>query len=329
MNGKILSAVTERTSRKRKVLNDLLEQKYIDLVTTYDRLRLKPDTDEAFSEHLNKIDVLFGKEHNWDNASAIEQMLAPMYNETELDIEIRLNLVEVERRLSLEVSQFFNDEYAFLTESADSLDKKNGKLNLLCNIYKKLQISYDLEEQKKYLLSSIRFSTSVAFLISIIIFFVFDNIQVMDMLAHIWHEGDGTPLLPADKSEFTVAAFTAGWMGSCFSMLVRMKGGDITQLSIAELAAIKRMDNLISRSLIGMVSGLLILYAFEGQFIQGVMFPELSFNTAGVFMQDDNSSWTRNKAHAMLVFWCFLAGFSEKMVPDLLGRAEKQSTESA
>lgn len=325
MNGKIFSALTGRTSTKSKVQNDLLEQKYIDLLTTFDRIQLRPGIEAAFADHLDKISDLFEQEHNWDNASALEQMLAPLYNEMELDIEMRQSLVEAQRRLLAEEVDFFNDEYALLQESCRTENTINGKLTLLCNLYKKLQISYDLEEKKKYLLSSIRLSTSIAFFISIFIFFLFDNMQLLDSAAQIFHVGEGVPLVPTDKTEFTIAAFTAGWMGSCFSMLLRMKG-DLRMQSLSELAAINRLDNLISRSLIGMVSGMLILYSFEGEFLQGSLFPAVTFDDMGYY-STELVDWNRDKAHAMLVFWCFLAGFSEKMVPDLLSRAEKQVAE--
>jgi hypothetical protein len=66
-------------------------------------------------------------------------------------------------------------------------------------------------------------------------------------------------------------------MGSCFSMLIGMKG-DINVRTLAELRAIRRIDYLLSRSLIGMVSGLLIFYAFEATIFEGVLFPKLDWS---------------------------------------------------
>ncbi len=297
---------------------DLIEQKYIDLTTTYERMKLKPEVTSKFTDIVAIIEGLIASdvEHSWDNANIIEQSLAPMYSEVELDSEISLNMLEAKRRLTVENGQFFDAEYHKLleTEHLDATAVKEGKLNLLCNLYKKLQISYDLEVQKKHALSAIRFSTSMAFLASILMFFSMDN---MRLLKNVMIINTGA------ETEFIISALSAGWMGACFSMLFRLKG-DIQQQSLSELNAMNRIDNLISRSLIGGVSGLIIFFAFEASLLQGALFPELLFDSKGGFISDDNGL---NKAHATLVFWAFLAGFSEKMVPNLLTKAESKAGE--
>lgn len=106
-------------------------------------------------------------------------------------------------------------------------------------------------------------------------------------------------------------------------MLFGLKG-NIQKQTLSELNAINRIDNLFSRSLIGMISGLLIFYAFEARFLQGALFPELMFNTQSNFIGEDNAL---HKAHAMLVFFAFGAGFLENPVPFLLGKAESKAEE--
>jgi hypothetical protein len=137
-----------------------------------------------------------------------------MYNEVELDGEIYLNMSNAKRRLPAASSDFFEAEHQKLI-NAEHLDEqaiKDGKLNLLCNLYKKLQVSYDLEVQKKYALSAIRFSTSIAFLLSILMFFSLDNMRLFKTMMVV-----ETTM----KTEFIISALAAGWMWGLFQYAVR------------------------------------------------------------------------------------------------------------
>ena len=64
-------------------------------------------------------------------------------------------------------------------------------------------------------------------------------------------------------------------------------------------------------------------YIFQSQLISGPFFPTF---TKEIPIFDD-------KNYALLVVWCFISGFSEKLVPDILNKtqekiSEKKSSES-
>ena len=288
--------------------DDLLEQKYIDLATTFDRLKLNPDIEKQFPDHCAKITEVLAQTKHWDNANIVEQMLAPMYSAAELEIEIKLRLIEARRRLGEAMVTFFESE-------AETLQSKEERLNLLCCMYKQLHISYDLEVHKKTAIAGIRLSTSLAFLLSILMYFLLEKLDFMQLVLNPEH---------SHKTDFVIVAFTSGWMGSCFSMLLRIKG-NIEEQTLAELQATARFDNLLARSLIGVVSGMLVFYAMEATMFQGALFPSLVFDNAGNFIADSEVPGALNKANGMVTFWAFVAGFSEKLVPDLLSKSEEQA----
>jgi hypothetical protein len=71
-----------------------------------------------------------------------------------------------------------------------------------------------------------------------------------------------------------------------------------------------RYGFLLTRVMIGIGGGLMVFYALQAGFLEGKFLPDLSHLDTQVSSAD----------HAMLVLWCFLAGFSERFVPGLLSR---------
>jgi hypothetical protein len=116
------------------------------------------------------------------------------------------------------------------------------------------------------------------------------------------------------KGDLIVTSMAAGWMGTSFSILIGL-GNRIQQSSNFDLKIIHRIDYILSRALIGMISGLILFYSFQSGILTGTFFPE--FNESIPLLNDANK--------ALLIVWCFVSGFSEKLVPDLISKVEKNA----
>ena len=81
-----------------------------------------------------------------------------------------------------------------------------------------------------------------------------------------------------------------------------------------------RPVNLIAVQALGAIFAGMLALMFMGGLVQGSLFPQFS-NVGWSTLQFDASSWAR------LLVWSFLAGFSERLVPDLLDRLIYQSRE--
>jgi len=278
-----------------------LEQKYNDLLTTFSKIKLRQDRLKDYSEIVSKIEERFKKEKNWENANSIEQFLVSLYSEQELDIELRVKLITAKEKLPDELWKFYRAESEKLTGDT--------KRSLLSNLNEHLFRIYSTRATARDYIAKTRVRTSLFFILSIIMFFMVDQSALVRTILDI---------NPDTKGDFLITSMAAGWMGTSFSILIGL-GNRIQQSLVTDLKIIHRVDYILSRALIGMISGLIIFYSFQSGILTGTFFP--AFNETEPLL--DNG-----KMEALLIVWCFASGFSEKLVPDLLSKVKETGKEA-
>jgi hypothetical protein len=274
-----------------------LEQKYADLYTTFRKIKLKEERLKDNSEIISKIEELFECEKTRHNSNLIEQFLVPLYSENELDMEIKVKLIAGKSKFPDDLWKFYQGEFEIL--------RGDAKQDLLTNMNKHLNRIYDTETITSDYIAKTRIRTSLFFILSILMFFMVDQLEFIRNILAI---GVGS------KGDFIITSMAAGWMGTSFSILIGL-GNRIHQSSTFDLKIIHRVDYILSRALIGMISGLIIFYSFQSGILTGTFFPK--FKESVPLLNDANK--------ALLIVWCFVSGFSEKLVPDLLSKVEKNA----
>jgi hypothetical protein len=125
-----------------------------------------------------------------------------------------------------------------------------------------------------------------------------------------------------------IAGLSGGW-GAGFSMLSSLK----RRLDAAELNDLKLIKSrwiLWSRPLIGVGAASILYFFLVSGLLMGPAFPLLvpvPHDIAdGQVATDPHPALLPPKDMALLIVWCFLAGFSERLVPSLLTKTEDRAS---
>jgi len=132
----------------------------------------------------------------------------------------------------------------------------------------------------------------------------------------------------ATESKFILPGVVVlcGFIGGFISLQRRLK--DLTVQDL-ELIATSNVYTWLS-PLVGAILALLLYVLFLGQLLTGDLFPTFKPDSqstqgfASIFQQQGASY----KDYAKLVFWCFVAGYSETLVINIIGRFEGASVKS-
>jgi hypothetical protein len=137
----------------------------------------------------------------------------------------------------------------------------------------------------------------------------------------------------AEPSIFLIATF-AGSLGAFVSSLTRMYNfADLPAAFAMEKTSFRRRTMLIYSfvpAVIGTIAAAILYLVFASQIVTGALFPSFAClpgkecTTIGSLIDD----FGPDKAHdyAKMIFWGFAAGFSERLVPDLVTRLARSGS---
>ncbi len=225
--------------------------------------------------------------------------MIPLLNGEELDVDLRRT------RMMLEDSDIDTSGYSGSGFKAEDLPAKRAFLSCLVQ---ELQWSHAAERLESYYKTQIRSRTSRIFILAFILYFLPD---LFPNLADLVGFSEGS------LKYFTHAAIFAGALGGCFSMMSKLERR-LEAATLDHLRAMFSYRSVVSRALLGMVGGLLVFYIIRSGALAGSFFPNLA-DIEGAKLD------LSLKERAMLIIWCFIGGFSENLVPNVLTKtAEKE-----
>ncbi|MGH6836118.1 MAG: hypothetical protein ACREC9_11325 [Methylocella sp.] len=120
------------------------------------------------------------------------------------------------------------------------------------------------------------------------------------------------------------SVMASGLFGAFFSRLIFLQTTvrSLRSCSFGAIADARRWTSILVRGVTGMCGAVIVCFFLRSGFIEGSVFPD--FTNLGI----TGSVVLPNKALALLVVWSFLAGFSERLVPNILASTEKKFTDA-
>lgn len=319
----------------------LIDQFYTLLQTAYQRVQ-EDDHPEHPDHHIHaEVRHLLNQDKNWENVYHIELLLVYIMREEDLDARISRSL--------LDIQEVLENRYPYYQNEIKNADMSH-KRAILRNIIQDIQWFYKTRDVRHIYEQQARSRVTWVFIGALLLFFL---PNLVPPIADFLIEYIGGP-----RAYFVFAAITSGCLGATFSLLTGLREKfKISRLN--DLRTMHRWSYGLLRVFIGMGAGVLFYYFIQTGLIQGEFVPK-SFNaTTSIHatmenmkgesreviktermpknMQDQKTgmaSPTGRDRHqgeqlaykdlALLILLCFVSGFSEKLVPDILSRTEQR-----
>jgi hypothetical protein len=131
-------------------------------------------------------------------------------------------------------------------------------------------------------------------------------------------------------------ALTSGLLGAFFSRLITVQR-HWSEMTLDEVFLHRELSYTLLRAGVGMCGALIVYFFLRSGIASGPLFPEferVSIDFVNIPRPDSLSPSVKmafvmpSKDLALLTFWCFLAGFSEALVPSILANTERQLSQA-
>jgi len=295
-------------SSNATISQDLIRQYFITLESQFRDALANRDFDRAKAEGVvTQLEALLakGSTESWDDAYKAEQLLVSILPVSRLDAATGHRLAQAEKMLGPETAKAFQEKLKA---------NPNQQRPVLATLVAELQWAYCTRTLRRTCLHQARVTASWLFIGAFALFVgvmggaLFMVRSVADLVVYL-----------------LLHAITSGTLGASYSTLTSIKS-HTEDIPVERIQTLCSKGYLLSRILIGLCAALVLLFFFHSGVLESSLLPNL--NSESIKNIDLNQTqfihfFILNKNFALLTVYCFLAGFSEKLVPSLLSRVEE------
>ena len=121
-----------------------------------------------------------------------------------------------------------------------------------------------------------------------------------------------------------IVALASGFFGATFSMLLHTQRRT-SEGTLEDLSSACSWRTLIVRGSVGLGGAAILYFFFRSGLLAGNLWPDLG-KLGYEALADSSERLVPNQQWCLLVIWCFLGGFSETLVPNILTKTEEKAS---
>jgi len=288
------------------------------------------EKDDALQEPLNRLDSELDTGFSWATANRVELALVDYYDGVTLLTEWRRRQADVVS-LPSHLSVFYKEQQQETDVSALRV--------LMSRLVTDLQWVVESKRVVRFNESRMRRNVVALFLCAFMLFFT-------PTIARIFFDAEFENL----RFYYIFTAATAGILGAMFSQLTSIQSR-VSAATIEQVRAMSQLGYIAARAVVGAGAGLIMFYLVQSGLLSGAFFPKfihtveellqyqqgidaLSKNAYGISQSIESSYGVGTLMHpaqglSLLIVWCLVAGFSEKMIPGVLNKKAQQADNAA
>jgi hypothetical protein len=315
-----LLRLRESSDVQQDEIRELTKQFYVTLAAS--AVRVDPKNDSPAAQRVRELLSAPAAERNWTSAYEVEQLLVSLHDDETVTRELNLRVLEARGVLRKEQADHYEREVTVL-QQGDETKRPEVRRIVLARLINDLQWRYTVDETRRRYSKVVTSRAATLFVGALVLLASAIAVRVLA----------GVRFTSDDLRLFLFAGLAGAW-GAGFSMLSTMRSR-LEASSLDDLKLIRPWVMLASRTMIG-AGGACILYFFVlSGVLGGTAFPMLTTSpgtpasvapTAGASgMAMGAEGLLTNAQFALLIVWCFIAGFSEQLVPGLLARTEAKA----
>jgi len=335
-------------------VRELTNQFYVTLRAYFAQIRRDGDAHIRNQEAFNRVKELLepgdGRNYtqNWANAYEVEQLLVHLFDDDTISTELTVRTLEARSVLRTELAAMYDAHARDIDnppagQTVDAASAPRQRRALLARLVNDLQWRYIVNEATRRYTKLITSRTAI---LSVFALTVFVGAVLMIVAGKTNFAYDDLRLL-------WIAALAGTW-DATFSMLATLKSR-LDASKFDDLKLMRAFAVLLSRTAIGAGAASILFFFLLSGLLGGSAFPSLARarddgraavgavssgqtaagNPSAPGRPDQPANNVAAKTPlpgtelALLIVWCFIAGFSEQLIPGLLASTEARATSPA